>query len=425
MPPDTPDEDLPIAPRPVLPQVGQGKDDGGAGGVSLDAAIDRLIHFNYDLRTRYQDILESRADELTASLFSAPAIFVSGHQMPYGRYSPQRPGTPSYEVSPVANVDYSGKRRSHMREARWATREIEARYQNAVRLEIDRLYDAYVDVLEARERVQAARDELQQLTQLAASSREGQRVEADRIALKRFQAETALQEAELGFQQRKQQFAILLAIPPEKANDLVITGLLEDRSPPPPSAEELIRLALASRPDLVAQRLGSEHDKAIVQVTKAERFDDAAVFYSPFEIQNNVPQGLQSSTGWGGGALTSVPLLDRNQGVIARAKINVTQGLIEVEGLERMAVNEVRQAWTEYTASRKVVQQYEREGLRAAYQVLSEALRNYNDGKDGIDTVLEARKDYGEMIRLYREALVRHRRSMLKLNTAVGKRILP
>jgi cobalt-zinc-cadmium efflux system outer membrane protein len=160
-------------------------------------------------------------------------------------------------------------------------------------------------------------------------------------------------------------------------------------------------------------------------VTKAERFDEAAVFFSPFEIQNNSPQGLQSSTSWGGGALFSVPLLDRNQGVIARAKINVSQGLIEVEGLERMAVNEVRQAWTEYTASRQVVQQYEREGLSAVRRALSEALRNYNNGKEGIDAVLEARRDYGEMIRLYREALVRHRRSMLKLNTAVGKRILP
>jgi hypothetical protein len=93
MPPDTPEEDLPIAPRPVVPGPRQGKDDSAAGSLSLDDAINRLVHFNYDLRTRYQDILESRADELTASLFSPPAIFLSGHQMPYGRYSPQRPGT--------------------------------------------------------------------------------------------------------------------------------------------------------------------------------------------------------------------------------------------------------------------------------------------------------------------------------------------
>jgi outer membrane protein TolC len=41
--------------------------DGPEGGLTLDAAVDRLIAFNYDLRTKYQDISEARADELTAS----------------------------------------------------------------------------------------------------------------------------------------------------------------------------------------------------------------------------------------------------------------------------------------------------------------------------------------------------------------------
>ena len=32
---------------------------------------------------------------------------------------------------------------------------------------------------------------------------------------------------------------------------------------------------------------------------------------------------------------------------------------------------------------------------------------------------------YNEVVRQYRDALVRHRRSMLDLNTAVGARVLP
>ncbi len=424
-PPDAPAENLSIAPRPVPEQPKPGQDKTAAGGLSLDDAVNRLVAFNLDLRAKYQDIPKARADELTASLRNAPAIFLSGNQLPYGRYSPQRPGTPNYEISPVDNVDYSGKRRSHMREARWATREIEARYQNAVRLEIDHLYDAYVDVLESREAVQAARTDLRQFAKMAAMSREGSRTDADRIALQRFNAEAAVREAEVELAQRKRNLAVLLAIPPDKAGELEINGSLDEHSGPPPPVEELIHLALESRPDLAAQRLGSERDRALVQVTQAERFDDAAVFVSPYEVQNNSPQGKKSSSGWGGGALFAVPILDRNQGVIARARINLRQGQIEVEGMERVAVNEVRHAWTEYSASREVVQQYEHEGLPAARHVLKEEERQYLEGKQGIDALLEARKEYSEMVRLYREAQVHHRRSMLKLNTAVGKRILP
>jgi cobalt-zinc-cadmium efflux system outer membrane protein len=38
---------------------------------------------------------------------------------------------------------------------------------------------------------------------------------------------------------------------------------------------------------------------------------------------------------------------------------------------------------------------------------------------------LNAERDYNDIVRQYRDTLVRHRRSMLKLNTAVGQRILP
>ncbi len=423
--PDTPVEELPISPRPVLSPSGPGKDAPAPDGLSLDAAVSRLLACNYDLRTKYQDIPEARADELTASLRNPPAIFLSGNQMPYGRYSPQRPGTPSYEVTPAATVDYSGKRKSHMRESHWATREIEARYQNAVRLEIDRLYDAYVDVLEAREIVLAAQIDLHELAELAAMNREGLRPAADRISLRQFNAQAALKDAMVEMMQRKQNLAALLAIPPEKADCLVVEGFLDDHIPPPPPLEELIRLALEARPDLAAQRLGIDHDRAIVQVTRAERFDDAAVFFTPYEAEDNSPVNKKSSSGWGAGALFAVPILDRNQGVIARARLNLQQRHIEVEGLERQTINDVRQAWTEYTASRQVVQQYEQEGLPIARRVAETMFRQYRENKEGIDALLEARANYAEMARLYREALVRHRRSMLKLNTAVGRRILP
>jgi outer membrane protein, heavy metal efflux system len=425
MSPDTPDEDLPIAPRPVLPKSAPGTDEPAASGLGLDAAVSRLITFNYDLRTKYQDIPEARADELTASLRNPPAIFLSGGHLPYGRYSPDRPGTPGYEITPAETVDYSGKRKSHMREAHWATRVIEARYQNAVRLEIDRLYDAYVDVLEARENAHAAQANLHELAELAAKSRDVPRVEMDRISVQQFNAQAALNDALVEMQQRKRNLVVLLAIPPEKTDCLVIDGSLDDRFPPPPSVEELIRMALESRPDLTAQQLGIEHDQAIVQVTRAERFDDAAVFVTPYEVQDNSPVNKKSSSGWGGGTLFALPLLDRNQGVIARAQINVQQRRIESQGMERQAINDVRQSWIEYTASRQVVQQYEQEGLPLARRVLEAKYRQYFEKREGVDELLEARANYGEMARLYREALVRHRRSMLKLNTAVGKRILP
>ena len=38
---------------------------------------------------------------------------------------------------------------------------------------------------------------------------------------------------------------------------------------------------------------------------------------------------------------------------------------------------------------------------------------------------LDAQQDYNDIVRQYRDPLVRHRRSMLDLNTALGRRMLP
>jgi outer membrane protein TolC len=147
------------------------EDEGPADGLTLDAALDRLLVGNAALRARSLEVSEAQADELTASLRNPPAIFLSGNSWPYGRYSEQRPGAAEYEIAPAQNVDYSGKRRSHMRQAAAATRQVEARYQNAVREEIDRLHEAFVAVLEARETVRLARANLQWLTELEETTR--------------------------------------------------------------------------------------------------------------------------------------------------------------------------------------------------------------------------------------------------------------
>jgi outer membrane protein, heavy metal efflux system len=87
--------------------------------------------------------------------------------------------------------------------------------------------------------------------------------------------------------------------------------------------------------------------------------------------------------------------------------------------------NEVRQAFLEYTASADAVRQLEQEGLPLVERIRAERLRGYSEGKENLNTYLEAQKDYGEMVRRYLDALVRHRRAMLKLNTTAGQRVLP
>ena len=189
--------------------------------------------------------------------------------------------------------------------------------------------------------------------------------------------------------------------------------------------DDLVRLALRIRPDLAAYRLNLNRAQAQVDRTRAERMEDVILFYTPYQIQDFPGQTAQAALGWEAGSLIVLPVFDRKQGDIARANVEVRQTQTEVQGAEQQVINEVRQAATDYAVSRQSVERYERDILPGSRSVRAEKQRLFTSGREGIDVWLAARKDYNDVVRQYREVLLRHRRAMLKLNTVVGQRLLP
>src|SRR5262249_13519430 len=214
-------------------------------GLTLDAAIDRLVQANYDLRTKFQEIPKADADVLSAGLRLNPILFASADNVPYGNYSEQRPGATSYEVTVIQPIDVNQKRKDRVRVARQARRVLEGQYQDAGRVQIDNLCTAYVDVLDAREATPAAPasvrglDEVLKLTRDLVARGVRPRTELDRAVIQHANAEVALRRAEAALAQAKRNLATLLAIPPQQADCLDVRGSLRETGPEPPCVEEL------------------------------------------------------------------------------------------------------------------------------------------------------------------------------------------
>ncbi len=88
-----------------------------------------------------------------------------------------------------------------------------------------------------------------------------------------------------------------------------------------------------------------------------------------------------------------LPIYNRNQGGIQRAKLNVTQTQIQLATLERQVVTDVDQATHEYEISRQAVERIEREILPPADQVLADTYRLYNSGE--VDIVVYPQRAEG------------------------------
>ncbi|HEY7308788.1 MAG TPA: TolC family protein [Gemmataceae bacterium] len=315
--------------------------------------------------------------------------------------------------------------------AQKAEQVLEAQYQDAVRQAIDKLDTAFIDVLEARQTVRALRAGWARLKTLEETigdpAKKGRRPleEIEAVSLERVNAELAIQRAEATLLQAHRALALLLRVPAEQAASLQLFGSLHDRAAPPPCLEELMRIALQARPDLNAYRLGMNRAAADLRRERAEAIDNLFLFCTPLNANDFSPLGKQSAYGWGLGLLLPVPLFDRNQGDIDRARVNVTQTHLERQDLERRIRNEVRYAATEYAASREVVRQYEQDMLPGADSLREEQSRLFVTGQTTLDSLLEARREHDEVVREYLEALVYHRRAMRRLNIAVGQCILP
>jgi outer membrane protein, heavy metal efflux system len=411
-------------------------DDGPPDGVTLDQAIDITLERSLDLRAKALEIPMARADILQASLRSNPVFYQDGQLLQYKGASTQftraAPGGPSqFDTNITYPLDVSRKRLARTNVAARAERVLEALYQDAVRQRIDDVYGAFVTALAARQTVRYAKRSADRLVEV--TERNEQRFKKGDISLAdlnqvRIRLRTArlgLVDAEAAYRKAKLDLGSLMNLKLEEIGRLELKGTISDVASPPPPVEELRKLALAERPDIMSVRLGVHRAEGDFRLAKANAYSDVYVLWQPYTFQDNTPYGLKSQYSWALGVTVPLPIYNRNQGGISRAKINVTQTELELNDLERQTQIDVEEAVQEYEVTRREVEERRDHVLPPAKQVLDNVYKLYTEGASSVLDYLDAQLDYNQAVKQYLDTAVRHRRSMLSLNTVVGQRIMP
>ncbi len=247
-----------------------------------------------------------------------------------------------------------------------------------------------------------------------------------RIEAQREFAELGREDADLAYRRARRALGQLLNLAPAEAEAIRILAPVRVAVPPLPPTDALVEMALNCRPDVVAARLGKSLAAGNLRLQRANRYADAYVLYQPFTFQNNSPVGLKSSYSYALGVTVPLPLYNRNQGNIEKARINIEQTQVQLTGLERQVVNEVEQAEQEFRATLAFVDRLERRAIPASKKALDDTRELMKSGElKDVTLLLNIQREFNDNIRLYRDTAVRHRRSMAGLNAAVGSRILP
>lgn len=411
-------------------------DDGPPNGVTLDMAIDITLERSLDLRSKFYEIPMARADILQANLRNNPVFYQDGQLLQYGGTSTQftraAPGGPSqFDTNISYPLDISHKRQARTVVATRAEKVLEALFQDAVRQRIDDVYGAFVSALYARQTVRYASASVKGLDVLVEKN-EGlfdkgaiSQIEINQVRIRFRTSKLALIDAEAAYRKAKLDLGALMNLKLGEIKMLELKGTISDVSPPPPPADELRKIALADRPDIVSLRLGILRAEADVRLAKANAFSDVYVLWQPYTFQDNTPYGLKSQYSWALGVTVPLPIYNRNQGGIERAKINVTQSQMQLADQERQVQIDVEEAVQEYEVSRRYVDDLKENVLRPAKHNLDDANKLYTEGAKSLPEYLDAQLDYNVTVKQYLDTAVRHRRSMLSLNTVVGRRVMP
>jgi outer membrane protein, heavy metal efflux system len=410
-------------------------DYGPSDGMTLDAAIERLVNQNLDILSAKMELPMSEADILTANLRANPVFYADTQLVPYGHFSFLRPGGPAQtDININYPFDVSFKRRARTRSFREAKNVVEAQLQDFVRNMIDNLYTVYEDDVAAGLTLKFSETYLRGIGLVHNNVQ--QLYNRGQVKLADLQAVQAnLKSAQLGVVEAKQTkikanraLAVVLNFP---LDDSAQIEKFDVRDPVgaiqalPLPRDELVQKALVIRPDLIAQKYAMRRADADVQVARSNAYQDVFLLWQPYTYQNNTYLGVPSATSWTLGVTAVMPLYNRNQGNITRAKINVTQTQVQAKSAERGAIQDVLDAVQELEQSRYAVLQFQNEILPPAKGVRDSAYRRWIGGETPVQDYLDAQQDYNDRVRQYRDALVRHRRAILELNTAVGERILP
>lgn len=393
--------------------------------LTINQAVEEAIRNNPGLMAERLGIPVAQTAVITAGLRPNPVASYAADYVGHGTALNQLENTSPPDFS--FRVDYPWER-GHKRELRldaaaYQRRIAELRVLDFVRrLRLD-VTLACIDLIEAKARVTLANDSLKSLdgivnlneTRLRAGAIAPLELTRSRVAMLQFRAN--VKTAELALVTARSRLQTLLG---RKTADVMIDldeGLHAPLPQIGPNLAALRDVAIASRPDIRAIQQDQARSQADLRLQVAQ----GKVDYT-FGSQYHVTQGIThpiSSVGFF--FSVPIPVYNRNQGEIARARAEQSQLGKSLEALQAQVTGEVTTAYQEFESARQLVTEIERDLIKPSEDARDTTRYVYQAGASSLLEVLDAQRAFNETMSTYYGAQADFRRASTKLASVVGE----
>jgi len=392
--------------------------------LTLDEAINEAIASNLNLIAERYNLSVAEARIITARLRPNPVLTVEGDHLPLlgtEFNSINMAGPPEYAVRTDFILERGGKRDDRIAVAENNKEVVGAQLQNTIRLLVLDVQNAFVDVLQARDNLNLARENLDAFTQIVGVNqtrvRTGDLAEVEflRTQLAQLQFENSVRQAELRLTTAQAKLRLLIG---RKRDDPAFQAVGELRNDTVSLNRELLRQqAIQLRPDLQAV----VHDQARSAAELRLQIAQGKVDYT-VGTEARRQQGI-AGTGNSLGLFfsTNLPVFNKNQGEIERARQEQQQLVARYRALEASIDNDVDVAYAQYELARNTVERIEGTMLNKARDVRQITDYSYRRGEASFVEFLDATRAYNETIQTYNEARAEYARSLYLIDSVAGK----
>jgi cobalt-zinc-cadmium efflux system outer membrane protein len=415
-------------------------DDAGAPELpprlTLGEAVAMFRQKGFDLLIAQAGVTSAAADEIAAGALPNPNVNGTiGKSFSYNPNVPDCVGCSEIAWSAsfvdqgaLSNI-LSGKRGLRVKVARAALEAAKMARADAQRTLEFSVRQQFLDALQAQASLglmrQAAASATQTFELVTVRYRAGAVSEADlaKIETAKLEADQAVDAAVQALQTSKTTLAFLLGVRTptpdfELDEELVHAVRPQDlRS----SREELVRLALASRPDLKNAAFQRDRAAASIDLARRQRVPDVGLSIA-YSQQGTGQNAIQPPTVTFG-ASVALPFFYQYQGEIAKAEADWKTQMLQLSKTEARVTGDVVTAYAAYTSSRSRIERMQTRLLERAARARDLVQVQYQKGAASLLELLDAQRTFLSTNAEYLQNLNDYWTSLFSLEQAIGSEL--
>lgn len=394
--------------------------------VTVQQAVQEAMEKNLPLLAERYSLSIADARIVTAGLRPNPVLSIGGDHLDLlgtGYNDINAAGPPEYSIRTDFIWERGQKRRYRLEVARQEKAVAQMQLLDATRTLTLDVQHAFVDILLAKETLTLAERNQESFKRIVRISAERVRagdlaqVELARTQLAELQFNNAVIQTQAKLRTAKQRLQLLMGrLAPVESFD--VTGELR-REPLPFAFADLEQQALTRRPDYQALLNDEARSQAEIRSQLAQGKADFT-----FGAEYRRQQGL-AGRGNSLGFFFSIPLpiFNRNQGEIERARQEQRQLAARIRALEAEVRNELSTAWRQYDAAQTLLKRIESDMLAQARRVLDTMEYSYRSGAASLVEFLDAQRAFNDTMQSYTDSRGEYARSLYLIDSVTGRNL--